>query len=144
MQFIKLDVSNWRISKLPKIPVQIDRRKGFYCYWNYGTFLSYYDCRFGRKYLSRLFIYLLVDWIFEKNMMKLQELKQLYLIVQAHIALHFVALRNLLIQSDNESLGCTQFSGPWNGIPNHCIAHRPYSAKNCPKKLKFLPILIRL
>ena len=26
MQFIKLDISNWRISNLPKNPVQIDRR----------------------------------------------------------------------------------------------------------------------
>jgi len=29
MQVIKLDISNWRISKLPKIPVQIDRRIAF-------------------------------------------------------------------------------------------------------------------
>ena len=28
MQFIKLDISNWWMSKLPKIPVQIDRRSG--------------------------------------------------------------------------------------------------------------------
>jgi len=26
IQFIKLDISNWKMSKNPKIPVQIDRR----------------------------------------------------------------------------------------------------------------------
>ena len=28
IQFIKLDISNWRMSKIPKIPVQIDRKNG--------------------------------------------------------------------------------------------------------------------
>jgi hypothetical protein len=28
----KLDISNWRISKVPKIPVQIDRRHGSFLY----------------------------------------------------------------------------------------------------------------
>ena len=32
-QFIKLDISNWRMSKVPKIPVQIDRRLDFSRPW---------------------------------------------------------------------------------------------------------------
>ena len=95
-------------------------------------FLSYY-CWFGiRKCLS-----LMIEFL-EKKYDEIARVKTTLLhCAIAHIALHFVALRNLLIQSDNESLGCTQFSGPWNGIPNHCIAHWPYSAKHCPKNISF-------
>ena len=55
IQFIKLDISNWRMSKVPKIPVQIDRR--FVCQNKRQVFIVLRIYEFGDSGID-----LRLDW----------------------------------------------------------------------------------